>query len=195
MGNRNITLWFLTLAILLVSTSGVLAFGISSPYWKDYPLEMLPGQMKEISFNLQNCPSLKETCVKEDVNIIASFEEGEEIAEIISGSEYNIQFGTADTNMVLRISIPQEATIGDSYNIRFSIASPPREEEGNIQLKLKYSVDFPVVIVGESAVQSTPTTQIEEPETKLGTVTVTILIIAAVLLIIFIILLKRKKIM
>jgi hypothetical protein len=150
MDNRHIKILVLVFGILLVSTSSVLAFGISSPHWRSNPLEMYPGETKDISFNLQNCPALLEDCDKEDVNVILSFLEGEEIAEVRGGSEYLVPYGSANTNIILRVSVPESASVGDSYNVKFSVTSAPKGEGGNVQLGVKYNVDFPVEVGEES---------------------------------------------
>ena len=154
--NRRIINKKIISTILLISTifliPNVFAFGISSPYWKDNPLQMHPGETKEIAFNLQNCPSLSETCDQKDIIIQAILEEGEEIAEITSGSQYTIPFGTADTNIILRISAPEESP-QNIYTIKFSVSSPPSEEAGNVQLGTKYNVEFSVIIASSPSAQ------------------------------------------
>ena len=57
MVNRNIKL-VLVAMLLLLNIGFVLALSVNSPYYKNNPLEMYPGQEREILFNMQNCPSL-----------------------------------------------------------------------------------------------------------------------------------------
>ncbi len=158
MGNRNIkliTLALIMLTIILVSTNNTIAYGISMPYWKDNPLKMYPGQIKEVALNLQNCPSKsEEKCQQEDVDIIVSLEEGKEIAELTSGTSYTIPFGTADTYIILKVIIPENAEIGSTYNIKLFIMSVPKKTISNIQLGIGYNKEFPVKIVEESEAQT-----------------------------------------
>src|SRR3989344_7243937 len=114
---------FAVLVILVVSTDSVLAFGISSPYWKAHPLEMYLGETRDIEFNLQNCPSLKDHCDKEDANVVVEFVEGSEIAEITSGANYLVKYGSSDQNIILKISIPENAEVGTVYTVKFSVSS------------------------------------------------------------------------
>jgi len=184
----RIKIMSLVFAILLVSTGCVLAFGISTPYWDDHPLEMYPGQTKEVAFNLQNCPSLREDCEEEDVDVIAVFEDGEEIAEIISGTEYNVLYGTANTNIILKVSIPEDADIGDSYNVAFYVTSPAEGDGGNIQLGVKYNIGFPVDVVEKPAEPGEPPSDVKGINWTLW-----IIVIIIIIIILIVIILLRKK--
>ena len=166
MGNRNIKLASFFLAILLVSTSNVIAFGISSPYWKNHPLKMYPGETKEVLFNLQNCPSLSEQCQRKDVNVLVNFDADNEIAQLLSGTTYQIPFGTADTYIKLKVSIPEDAEIGNTYNIKFSVSSAPEKIVTNIQLGIEYGVEFPVLVTEKSAIPETNEDFVRETEVK-----------------------------
>jgi len=197
MDNRNLILYILAcLVIFLVGTTSVFAYGISSPYTEKTPLKMYPGQTKEVAFNLQNCPSLGDYCEKEDVNVVVSFEEGNEIAEIISGLEYNVPYGTADTNIILKVSIPEDGNVGDSYNVKFSIgAAPSGEEGGNVQLGVRYNVDFPVNVVAKEEAPTEPVASIEKPEAEkisIGKIAIIILIVVAVIAVVYFLLRKKK---
>ena len=142
MGKRALIFVIFSCLILLAGINDVLAFGISSSYWKDNPLKMYSGETKEISFSLVN--SAGEIG---DVEAFVSLEEGKEIAEITSGSKYNVPFG-GNAKIILKISVPESVRIGEKYNIKFSVNSISNErEEGNIQLGVGYHVDFPVEVV------------------------------------------------
>jgi len=139
---------FFVILLILVALPFVDGFGFSPSHWKDNPLKMYPGEMKEAEFNLQNCPSLKDYCNEGDVNIVVVFEEGEEIAEIISGDKYLLPFGSFDKNIIVRVSIPESADVGESYNVKFSINSDSDvEESGNVQIGTRYFADFPVQVI------------------------------------------------
>jgi len=196
MDNRSIKIIILILVfslVFLVSTSIVAAFGISAPYWKNNPLKMYPGQIKEISFNLQNCPSLSPDCERVDENINIVLEEGSEIAEITSGNSYLIPYGTADKYIRLKIQIPNNAKIGDSYNIRFSATAAPTAEGGNVELGLKYNVEFPVVVGEEADIQG-DIAHIEPRATAgISTGLIVIIILITIIIIIIIIYWISKK--
>jgi LPXTG-motif cell wall-anchored protein len=187
---------FVGLLIMLVSTGSVLAFGVSSPYYKNHPLEMYPGETREVAFNLQNCPALLESCDPGDVTVSVEFEEGGEVAEIISGLNYLVPYGTASTNLIVRVSVPADANVGDSYNVQFSLSSPPPEEEGGtVQVGIRYGISFPVEVVGQALEEpETPATPPPpEPTTEPVNWLLWIGIALVVIVILIVILLLRKK--
>jgi len=190
MDNRNLILGIIGVMILLVGTHSVLAFGISSPYWDDNPLEMYSGQTKEILFNLQNCPSREADCQDDkDINIVVTFEEGEEIAEIMSGTNYNVLYGSADTDIILRVTIPESSSIGERYDIAFSISSPVEDESGNVQLGIKYNIGFPVNVVAEAVEKPV----IEETASNRKSNVLVWALVVVIILIVFYFVLRRKK--
>ena len=150
MVNRNIKL-VLVIMLLLVNTGFVLALSVNSPYYKNNPLEMYPGQEREILFNMQNCPSLLDSCDKEDVSVVVSLEEGSEIAEIVGNENYKIDYGTSDSNIRLKVNIPDNAAIGTEYLVKILVSADPKDS-GSVQLGLKYNIEFPVVIKDASNV-------------------------------------------
>ena len=186
MGNiNNLKIAVIIVMFCLVSTN-VFAFAISAPYSKDNPLSMQPGETKDISFVMQNLEG------DSDVNAVVSLLEGKEIAEIISGTTYSIPLGTVERNIVLRISIPSDASAGNNYNVKFSVQSSPVDKEGDIQLGVGYNVDFPVIVLEKTAPAPSPQ-EIEQPE-KSGMIWIIVLIVAIVIVIGLIIwLVKRKK--
>ena len=165
--------------VCLLSINFVLALGVSSPYWKDNPLEMYPGETKEVKFSLVNRPDA------ETAQAFVFLEDGVGVAEITSGTEYTVTPGTTNTKVILQVTIPDEANIGDSYDVKFSVKSVP-EDEGMVQLTVGYNVDFPVVVVGK------PT---EIPKEGLGTWQIIGIVIGiiAILVIIYLILKKLKR--
>ncbi len=156
MDNRIIKLSLIVLAVLIVNTSLVLSLSVSSPYYKNKPLEMYAGQERDILFNLQNCPSLAESCDEENINAVVELEEGGGIAEIISGKNYLIKYGTANTNIKLKVSIPENAAIGEEHLIRMTITSAPQDVSGSMQLGTKYNIEFPVIVKDKSDIPATP---------------------------------------
>ena len=143
MANNNIKTAILILVILF-SMHSILALGVSSPYWKDNPLSMYPGQIKEVAFTLTNKPDA-ETAVA-----FVSMDDDAGIAEITSGTEYNVAPGSTNSKIMLKISVPDTATIGDTYNVKFSVTSEPPKGQGPVQLTMGYNVEFPVKVVEQS---------------------------------------------
>jgi hypothetical protein len=105
------------LFILAGIVSSVAAFGIATPYWKENPLIMQPGETKDIYFTLQNM-------VGNDVTIRVALLEGSPIAELTdSNTDYLIRKGTSDTKVNMRVSIPADEAIGTTHTITLSFAT------------------------------------------------------------------------
>jgi len=49
------------------------------------------------------------------------------------------------------VSVPNNAVLGTSYNVKFSVNSVP-EGEGAVQFNIKYGVSFPVIVVEKTVV-------------------------------------------
>jgi len=198
MDNRNIkTIMFF--GILLISISGVFAFGVSSPYWNVNPLEMYPGQEIEVSINLQNCPSQSPDCTKSDESITASLKEGSEIAQITSGTSYTLPYGSANSYLTLKVSIPSSTAIGESYNIKLLLNPELSDNEGTVQLGTEYNVEFPVIIKSQSEIEI-PEEQTETPEEE-GKINLTlilsilgiIILIGIIIAIIYFVMARKKS--
>ena len=194
MVNINMKIGILMIIFLLVSISGVLAFGISSPYWKDNPLKMNPGESRDVFFNLQNCPSLLASCGSSEENVIVSLMEGSEVTQITSGDSYRLPFGSFDTYVKLHVSIPESASPGSSYNVKFSVSSSG-SGTGSVVLGTGYYVDFPVIVVEKSAESVVVDNQNVSPQSKLNFSNLTtVLFIAGLILLILVIYWIIKKI-
>jgi len=183
--NSKLKIITIVLAIFLVSTPAVLALGVSAPYWKENPLKMYPGQVKEISFTLVNGE-------KEDARAFVAISEGKEIAEITSWAEYLVSPTSTDEKIILKISMPQNAKIGDLYGIKFSIKSSPTKETGTVQLNIGYNVNFPVSVVSSSEA----TVEVKTPETEKAQLSKIIILLPLVIIavIIFVILYMSRRI-
>jgi hypothetical protein len=143
MDNLNLRIFGFMVLVLLVSSMSVFAFGISSPHWKNNPLEMTPGSSEVVSFTLVN---------KIGENTLQAFVELEEdggVAELLSGETYTVRGGLNDAKVKLKISVPETASVGDRYDVSFSVSAPPEAEGGNVQIGIKYNVDFPINVVSE----------------------------------------------
>ena len=203
MDNRNISLFFIVIiAILLVGTLNVSAFGISSSYWNGNPLMVKPGETKDVVLTL--VPSKDQISID---GVSASLVEGGEIAQIISGNEYSVSPDTGNTPITIRVTIPSYDPLGKEYKVKLSLVSSSAEGTGTVQLGIGYDVDFPVV-VGEEEEKVQPIAG-EQPtpvgvesvneyggqgRTKTVNIVLGIIVVIIVLIIIFLIVqLVRKK--
>ena len=86
---------------------------------------------------------------------------------------------------MLKISIPESAKIGDSYNIKFSVKSAPKKETGNVQLNIGYNIDFPVIITEKSSVQEAQDQTLPEQKTNFNTIILSIITLIVIIIGIF----------
>jgi len=82
------------------------------------------------------------------------------------------------------VSIPESASVGDSYNVKLSIGAPNDETGGNIQLGVGYNVEFPVNVVEEEIT--------EKPGVSTTTIVVIVLLVLIAIGVLFWLLKKRK---
>jgi len=180
MGSNNLKLITLALVAIL-SINFVLALGVSSPYWDKNPLKMFPGETKEVAFTLTNSPN------SETATAIVTLDEGAGIAEVISGEEYTVAPGTTSTKVILKISVPETATLGTIYNIKFSVKSAPSDEEGTVQIIMGYNIEFPVKVIEQSQ-EEIP----EVPEETENNWLVWAIIIIVILIILYFVFRKKR---
>ena len=186
MGNNSIKLVVLAITFLL-SMNYVLAFGVSSPYWKNNPLELSPGETKEVAFTLASSPT------EETTNAVVSLIGSAGIAEIISGTDYSVAPGSTNTKVILKISLPETATIGYTYNVKFSVKPAPSEGQGTVQLAIKYDIDFPVKVVEKSQATADEQILIQDDIKEFKTTWIIWVIVVLAIVVIGYFLLKKKK--
>ncbi len=144
MGNRNIKKSLILLLVIFCLNS-VLALGVNSPYWKDNPLKMYPGETKSIEFILENSVS-----EQKDAKAVVALVDSQGIAEIAGQTDFTIPPGARDKKVIIKVSVPKEVEIGKIYNVKFSVRSSDEKQSGNIQAIVGYDVDFPVLVVEKS---------------------------------------------
>jgi len=168
------SLYFGILALMLMLPAAA-AFGVSTPYWKENPLIMQPGETKEVSLNLQNMVG------NEDLNVRVDLLAGQEIAKITDVSMiYPVRMGTADTYVHMTISVPKNATIGTKYTLTTSFATVASGQSSGVKIGTGMEKSFDV-IVGEIKENPSPVSN------------TAIAAIVAIIIIMAIILLAKKK--
>ncbi len=160
---------FLVLVILIL-VSLVTAFGISSPYKQDRPLEMMKGQTETVNINLQNMVG------NEDITVRAEVVEGTGIASL-TRTTYTVKAKTHDTFVPLKITVPKDAS--GTKTVKAEFKTVEEGEEGMVTLGTGYAVTFDVII-----------SEKEIPTTSTGLI---VLIIIIVLIILAYLVLKKRK--
>ena len=126
------------LSIILVST-GILAFAVSSQYYNGNPLYLQPGESMEMFFTLQNLAS------EEGVRLQAAITEGENIIEVTDSSDiYNVPSGEK-TKVNFIVTAPADAKKGDSFPITIMFGTIT-SGEGPIGLSGNIGKGFNIVI-------------------------------------------------
>jgi hypothetical protein len=144
---RGYFLLVLCFVIAIFISVIVSSWGVSTPYWRDRPLEIYPGESVNVGLVLQNCPSLADVCNEGNITVLANLTGGDEIAEIISGEIYYLPFGGRDV-VNLTVSIPEGDVGGEEYQVNvtlFEVSS--NESGGGIQLRVGYGISFPINVL------------------------------------------------
>ena len=141
---KTITRIGIATLIIVVFSLFVNAFGVSSSYWKDNPLIMHSGQTEDVKLLLQNMVGEK------DMKVKISIVEGNTIAKLLDKSDtYNIPFGVKDVHINIRITIPENAKIGENLNVGVMIKEIPIENNNMIQTAAGIKETIPIIIKSE----------------------------------------------
>ena len=139
--------------IFLLLMSPVFAFGVSMPYMENKEAYVFPGDVKDLKFSLQ-----VEQGTEGSINIKAEIIEGSEIIEMTdSSSIYVVTFGQ-HTPVNFRLTIPENAQIGDSYPVKLGFSAEAGAGSFAFGSVIEQNFD---VIIGEKPV---PVILEEEPE-------------------------------
>lgn len=117
---RKISLFLL---VFLFTVQLVAAVGVTSPYWDNKLLGLHPGESIEVQLLLQNMVGEK------DVTLVASITEGAEIATLLGKNQtYVIPFGVKDVPVVVRIALPEDASVGEARKVKVSFTQVATED-------------------------------------------------------------------
>jgi hypothetical protein len=137
-------------AVLVLSFIQVSAFGITSNYWRERPLELQPGQTAEVTLELQNMVG------NETVTLNATLMSGSEIAQITDASNiYVVPPQTKNVLVHLTITIPEDAPLEKEYTIGVSFLEIKTGGQG-VAMGSEIEKSFPVIIRMPVAPVSTP---------------------------------------
>ena len=190
--NKKIkTIAWIFIGVLIILSVSISAFSISSPYMENKQLKVYPGEIRELEFVLQNGGATEETSVR--VRIL----EGSEIAELTSqGIEADlgkIYIIPVDEKLKIdvKISVPEDAEIGESYHIRLGVSTAATTKKGEFGFGMEIENIFDIV-VGEMVQTSPPETTSAETikNNWIPYLSIAIIILVIILIIFFI---KRKK--
>lgn len=174
------------LGITLLFAQTLTAFAISSQYSAQYPLEISPGEQKEVPIILQNLAGTEEIAVKGillDNMGIAELSKENKVMDIPLGEKREV---------VLKISIPENTALGTSYNVKMLFSTTAGEQEGNLGFTSSVEKIIPIKVVERTEASGTAGIT---GKSILGMSSTTGYILLAIVIIIIIIIavIKRKS--
>ena len=130
---------FLVMVSLILFSSSVFAFAVSSQYYEGNPMYLQPGESTEMFFTLQNLAS------EEDVRLQAEITDGANIIELTDASDiYDVRVGEK-VKVNFMVTAPADAKKGDSFPVTIMFGTIT-SGEGPIGLSGNIGKGFNVVI-------------------------------------------------
>ena len=153
---KKISIIFVAIIIL---SSSVFAFAVSSQYYADNPLYIKPGDSVDTFFTLQNHAGIN------DVTVQAQITKGADITVITDSNPDNIYLIPlgGKTKVNFRITIPADAKIGDKFPITMIFSSLSSNDGGPIALGSNIGKGFDVIAGEDIDFREIPTPP-EEPK-------------------------------
>ena len=126
----------------VIISLNVYGFAVTSYYIPEVPLILSPGETTIVrAFGLQNMVG------EEDITLKVEQTSGFEVAELVDDPEYDIPLGTKDVFVNFRVTIPEDAQVGQEYNIGASFSGVNNGgEDGSVQFSQTISYNFFVVV-------------------------------------------------
>ena len=108
-------------------------------YHEDHPLQLSPGETREVIFNVQNMPG------PENITVTPSVGQGIEILEIDSTKIF-VPVGSS-VEIKATVNIPIDAEIGDTYPVQITFTTAIESEAGGFGFGSSIGRNFDVIIV------------------------------------------------
>jgi len=159
--------------------NGIFAFAVSCLYGDKYPLNINPGETKDIQIVLQNSQGPGEISVK---GIIT---QGSDIAQLIDENDIYTVAVKQKTDVNIRVSIPKDVEINDTYDIILSFATITSGEAGTFGFGSAIDKKIPIVVTKKIRTQ--------EEKTMIWIYVIAGLIALVILVIIIIRIIKKRK--
>ena len=167
-------MFLISFALLIGSVS---ALGVSSPYYRDNPLKMSPGENVSFSVAIVNSAGTTPVSVRADIT------SGSDIASIVDSSNVYTADAGGGATVNIKISAPLDSA-GKKYTIVASFATVGTSSEGTLAIGTAMDISIPVEISGEMK---------EEKPTGLSKSTIYLIISIVIVLALILFFSKKKK--
>ena len=180
-------IFFLIIFGIVLLINFVSAYGISKEYFDGNPAKIGPGETKEISFGLIIL-SPNETAKTLSIEMI----NGSDIASLVS-EKINVPAGSRDTEIKLRVSIPQTDTEGTLHHVVLNIKDITVSEDSGMVNFVAVSTSTIPILVQKTIVPE----ELEDTQTgdSMGSIfwAVGVIILIAIIAIVAYLFLKKKS--
>lgn len=167
---------------ILLLINFISAYGVSKEYFDGSPAKVGPGETKEISFGLIVL-SPNETARTLNIEMI----NGSDIATLVS-EKITAPAGSRDTEIKLRVSIPQNVPEGTLYQVILNIKDvTSNDDTGMVNFAVSSTSSIPILVEKPTAPPATP----EKPADYSWVIIVVVL--AIIIAVVAYLLLKKKK--
>jgi len=172
-----------SLLLLLLVFGLVSAGGVATPYWKDNPLKMYPGESTTVALILQN---------EGDANLVYEatvIADGQGIATFSEDLSYLVPAKAYDIRVPVKIDVPLDFAYGGEHTIEVQFRPVTTSDDGMIGFGTVFTTGFPVQVVTE-----TESTFYKAPPKEKGMEPIWYIVIALLLLILILLaFILRKK--
>ncbi|MDD5191810.1 MAG: hypothetical protein PHH54_04010 [Candidatus Nanoarchaeia archaeon] len=140
--NREVKFLFLTISFIMILVSFVSAFAISSAYGSGAPIEIFPGETKDIQLKLMPSPG------EDNVIIRAELIDNGKVAELTdSTQEYYVDAGEV-IPVNIKININKTAKAGEEHSILIKFSDiTPSKGGGSVSFKGSSTIGLDVLVV------------------------------------------------
>jgi hypothetical protein len=170
---------------ILLLINFISAYGISKEYFDGNPAKIGPGETKEISFGLIVL-SPNETARTLSIEMI----NGSDIARLVN-DRLTVPAGSRDTEIKLRVSIPQNVPEGTLYQVVLNVKDISiTNDTGMINFVTSSTSSIPILVEKSVAPPATP--PVEKPAGNYSWVII-VIALAIIIAIVAYLLLRRKE--
>lgn len=164
----------------------VSAIGVGSIYTgTESPLRLIPGEEKVVFLELQNWDG------EEDIALEGEILKGMDMA-YLKDSKISVAY-QQKINIEMVVKAPENAKIGDVYNIEYIFRQvPPEQKGGTLTFSQSLIRNFDVFIVEEAVLEPVPPTPVSKAGFRVGFGWVILLIIAIIIVLVWIVIKKKR---